>query len=140
MNGESGSGKTETCKYAIDYIADISCKEPALKVKLMQALAILEAFGHAPTATNSNSSRYSKYVELRFKVDGSMESAKINDFLLEKTRVSLDFPHERTFLIFYYMMAGLDKNMMDFLKLGSVQSHRYLNVSSHLDIHKKNIE
>ena len=36
LNGESGSGKTETAKHAIDYLAFISSKNEALKTRLNQ--------------------------------------------------------------------------------------------------------
>ena len=52
--------------------------------------------------------------------------AKLNDFMLEKSRVALEFPHERNFLIFYYLLAGLDKNILESLKLKDIQKHKYL--------------
>ena len=44
--------------------------------------------------------------------------------MLEKTRVTLDFPHERNFNIFYYVLAGLDKSLLAKLHLADVQSHQ----------------
>jgi ABC-type oligopeptide transport system ATPase subunit len=38
MIGESGSGKTETCKYAIEYFTNTSCKNEILKTKINQVL------------------------------------------------------------------------------------------------------
>jgi hypothetical protein len=49
--------------------------------------------------------------------------------MLEKTRVVLDYPHEKNFHIFYYIMAGLDKTLMGKLHLTEIQNHRYLNFS-----------
>jgi myosin heavy subunit len=53
-----------------------------------------------------------------------MKKAKLNDFMLEKSRVALEFPHERNFLIFYYLLAGLDKNILESLKLKDIQKHK----------------
>ncbi len=36
LNGDSGSGKTEISKYAIDYLTKISCKNEKLRTKIMQ--------------------------------------------------------------------------------------------------------
>ena len=44
--------------------------------------------------------------------------------MLEKSRVTLDYPHERNFLIFYYLLAGLDKNTMEKFHLGDIQHHK----------------
>jgi myosin heavy subunit len=46
--------------------------------------------------------------------------------MLEKTRVVLDYPHEKNFHIFYYLMTGLDKELMKKLHLVGIQSHKYL--------------
>ncbi len=44
--------------------------------------------------------------------------------MLEKSRVTLEFPHERNFLIFYYLLAGLDDNTLETLQLTDIQKHR----------------
>lgn len=36
LNGESGSGKTETFKYAIDFLTKISCKNDQMRTKILQ--------------------------------------------------------------------------------------------------------
>ena len=54
--------------------------------------------------------------------------AKINDYMLERTRVVLDFPHEKNFHIFYYMLTGLDKTLLSKLHLNGIQNHKYLKL------------
>ncbi len=54
-----------------------------------------------------------------------MLTAKINDLMLEKSRVILESPNERNFLIFYYLLAGLDKESMNHLQLKGIQMHKY---------------
>ena len=39
-------------------------------------MAILEAFGHAPTLFNSNSTRFAKYFEMRYTANGDLISGK----------------------------------------------------------------
>ena len=89
-----------------------------------QAQLILEPFGSAPTLFNSSSTRFAKYVEMRFASDGELEGAKLHELMLEKSRVVLDFPNERNFLVFYYMLAGLDRSLMDKLGLDDIQKHK----------------
>lgn len=108
LNGESGSGKTETFKYAVDFFAKSYCRNDLLRNRIIKSSSILEALGNAPTLANSNSSRFFNYFELKFNQDGVLSAAKINDFMLEKSRAVLDFPNERNFLIFYYLLAGLE--------------------------------
>ena len=85
---------------------------------------VLEAFGHAPTLYNSNSTRFAKYINLNYTTSGELFSANINAFMLEKSRVTLDTPSDRNFLIFYYLLSGLDKNTLEALKLKDIQKHR----------------
>ncbi len=93
---------------------------------------ILEAFGHAPTLFNANSTRFAKHIELAFTSRGDLTSATISQFLLEKSRLTLDFPHDRNFLIFYYLLSGLDSPSLSTLGLSGIQSHRITRMSEGL--------
>lgn len=61
ITGVSGSGKTNTAKHAIDLLSGESnlSSETVIKSNL-----ILEMFGNAHTNMNSNSSRFSKLIEV----------------------------------------------------------------------------
>lgn len=60
VSGESGAGKTESAKYMIKQIIDLShTPEGAnLETKIIQVNPLLEAFGNAKTTMNNNSSRF----------------------------------------------------------------------------------
>jgi chitin synthase len=132
FKGESGSGKTEQFKYALAYLIRCSSKNKTLNLRINRSMYILEAFGHAPTLFNSNSTRFAKSIDLNFSQRGDLISAKITESMLEKSRVCLDFPHDRNFLIFYYMLSGLDSKSLETLGLADIQTHRITRMSEGL--------
>ncbi|KAJ4474415.1 P-loop containing nucleoside triphosphate hydrolase protein [Lentinula aciculospora] len=77
-----------------------------LERQILQANPILEAFGNAQTQRNNNSSRFGKFVRISFAPDGSIAGANIDWYLLEKSRVVVRSEAERSFHVFYQLLAG----------------------------------
>ena len=114
MSGESGAGKTETTKHLMRYLAfrseAVSKKTEGQLDKLADAILstnpLLEAFGNAKTVRNNNSSRFGKMMRLHFEQSGAVKGAFIKTYLLEKSRVVSITDPERSYHIFYQLMAG----------------------------------
>lgn len=100
-----------------------------LERQILQANPILEAFGNAQTQRNNNSSRFGKFVRIMFAPDGSIAGANIDWYLLEKSRVVFRSEAERSFHVFYQLMAGGGKMKEDLLLGGGVEDYEYLNKS-----------
>jgi len=137
ISGESGAGKTFTTKIIMQYLATLSERRTAAdnakaegkkhkkKVKkqhnnaqhnadasiedqVLQSNPILESFGNARTHRNDNSSRFGKFIELRFNHKGTLVGASIETYLLEKVRLISQAEGERNYHVFYEMLAGMN--------------------------------
>jgi len=129
VSGESGAGKTETVKIAMNHIASVqrgktvasdeAFTDPVVQ-RVLDSGPLLEAFGNAKTRRNDNSSRFGKYTQLQFdqgdkslaqfaSKDGiqcKLAGSKCDVYLLEKNRVTYHDSAERTYHVFYQLIAA----------------------------------
>ena len=115
VSGESGAGKTVTTKFLMQYLADLSRKvhsesgknndKSSIEQRVLKSNPILESFGNARTLRNDNSSRFGKFIEMRFSDRGRLLGAYIDTYLLEKARIVGHTCGEQTYHIFYEVLA-----------------------------------
>mmetsp|Transcript_10812 Transcript_10812/g.32376 ORF Transcript_10812/g.32376 Transcript_10812/m.32376 type:complete len:1341 (-) Transcript_10812:72-4094(-) len=125
ISGESGSGKTESTKLVVNHVIEL-CKasNKELESRITQLNPLIEAFGNAKTVMNNNSSRFGKFLDLKFDRTGAVTGAEISEYLLEKSRVTSQAPGEQNYHIFYILLAaaGIDKGF----GLGKPSEHPYV--------------
>uniref|UniRef100_A0A8C9J3Y5 Myosin-IIIa n=1 Tax=Panthera tigris altaica TaxID=74533 RepID=A0A8C9J3Y5_PANTA len=128
ISGESGAGKTESAHLLVRQLTVLGkANNRTLQEKILQVNNLVEAFGNASTIINDNSSRFGKYLEMKFTSSGAVVGAQISEYLLEKSRVIHQPLGEKNFHIFYYIYAGLaEKKKLAHYKLPENKPPRYL--------------
>ncbi|CAJ1444780.1 unnamed protein product [Effrenium voratum] len=117
VSGESGAGKTETTKFVMRFLAlagagGAEASMSTVERQVLDSIPVLEALGNAKTLRNENSSRFGKYIELQFKAAASaprLVGAHTHTYLLEKVRVVHQQERERSFHIFYQLLAAAER-------------------------------
>uniref|UniRef100_A0A8C8JHS2 Myosin IHa n=1 Tax=Oncorhynchus tshawytscha TaxID=74940 RepID=A0A8C8JHS2_ONCTS len=130
ISGESGAGKTEASKKILQYYA-VSCPSTTLldnvRDRMLLSNPVLEAFGNSKTLKNDNSSRFGKYMDIQFDIQGDAVGGHILGYLLEKSRVVHQNHRERNFHIFYQLVKGGEEDLLHQLGLESnCQHYSYL--------------
>ncbi|EOD27387.1 hypothetical protein EMIHUDRAFT_457182 [Emiliania huxleyi CCMP1516] len=143
VSGESGAGKTEAAKRLLEYIAATSsssgggatASRSPIHEKLLGSNPLLEAFGNAKTVRNDNSSRFGKYMTVELSPSGGIVGGRVTNYLLEKPRVltpasgdSRSF-RERSFHVFYYLIAGASDAERKALRLAPAGGYAMLQRS-----------
>ena len=154
VSGESGAGKTESTKILLKYLAWVArqgrpapkggakeeLKEAAgggdcgdIEELTLRANPMLEAFGNAKTVRNDNSSRFGKFIEVRFLKGQGLHSAQIVNYLLEKSRIVTQAEDERNFHIFYQLCAGLEAADRAHLGLKEIYDYKFNGLCFNID-------
>ena len=113
FSGETGSGKSESCRLAIKMLLELSVSNPpgkkGFKVasQVPTAEIVIESFGNACIHFNPNASCFGKYTELQFTDNGHSCGIKSLDYYLERNRVAAVPSGEQNFHIFYYWKVSL---------------------------------
>nr|XP_042139057.1 LOW QUALITY PROTEIN: myosin XVB [Peromyscus maniculatus bairdii] len=154
--GHSGSGKTETAKKILELLSSLGQKQTEARgAQLKDILPVLSSFGHAKTILNANASRFGQELRLCLQ-QGVTVGASVSHYLLEASRVvfqvrtrllptlrrrshspqALLTPKqvslskaqaERSFHVFYELLAGLDPMEREQLSLQGPEAYYYLN-------------
>lgn len=124
ISGESGAGKTESAKVAMNFLTDLGKQGGGgadvgdIGEKILACNPVLESFGNSKTVRNDNSSRFGKYVLMYFALNkDQIYGARIKNYLLEKSRVIKVAPNERGYHVFYFMLRGMEESALKKLHL-----------------------
>ena len=140
------AGKTEATKTVLSYLSEVTQRStgasPAesdddaelsvssTQQQILLSNPILESFGNSKTLRNNNSSRFGKYMQIHISLrTGGIVSARIYNYLLEKSRVTRVTAQERNYHIFYQLLTGLDGAEKQKYGLLGVQDYTYLSQS-----------
>ena len=136
ISGESGAGKTEAAKIILSYLAGTSSdSKNNLSKQVLDTNPILEAFGNAKTLRNDNSSRFGKFIEIHFdSVSFKLLSARIQNYLLEKSRIVSQQIGERNYHFFYQLCAGATDEEREKFHILPAEEFLYLTKGQCLEI------
>lgn len=150
ISGESGAGKTESTKRCLEFITQMKGESRSvtyvpIEQKILSCNPLLEAFGNSKTFRNDNSSRFGKYTTLFVdKHKKSVKGAAIENYLLEKSRITNLAKEERNYHIFYAMCRFMPNDLKQQYKLLEkdgvcrMENFNYLNQSSIYETPKVN--
>ncbi|CEI86116.1 Putative Chitin synthase [Rhizopus microsporus] len=109
LSGITGAGKSTTRSHLLKQLLLLSThskKETKLGLQIQNAQIILEAFGHTRTSQNNSASKFGMFQELQFSERGRILGAKTLTYAFDKSRVTQVPKDERTYNVFYSLLAG----------------------------------
>ncbi|KAI8381210.1 chitin synthase [Radiomyces spectabilis] len=136
LSGITGSGKSTTHQHLLNQLLLLSThskKETKLQRQIKNANVILEAFGHARTVQNTSASKFGLFQELQFSERGRILGAKWLTYAFDKARVTTLAKDERTYHVFYSLLAGTNVDEKTALHINYPPDHfNYLSQSKYI--------
>mmetsp|Transcript_28965 Transcript_28965/g.85681 ORF Transcript_28965/g.85681 Transcript_28965/m.85681 type:complete len:2131 (-) Transcript_28965:89-6481(-) len=107
----------------------------SIEQQVLQSNPILESFGNARTIRNDNSSRFGKYIDIRFTPKGKLSGASIETYLLEKVRLIHPSSGERNYHVFYQFLNSATDTERELFHIGGreLEDFRLLNQTATYD-------
>jgi len=126
LSGESGSGKTEMARQMLRFFSPEGSSSSTSTTTLGRMSIILEAFGNANlTGSMPNASRFGLFCKI-LPSGAGLAAASCTQLLLERSRISARDELERSFHVFYQLLAGLTKVEKQGLDLLNLVDYAYL--------------
>jgi chitin synthase len=118
-----------------------SKKENKLQQQIQNSVVILEAFGHTKTSQNASASKFGMFQELQFSERGRILGAKTLTYAFDKSRVTCVPKDERSFNVFYSLLAGTSPEEQTALHINfPPESFNYLAQSKTIKVPEINDE
>ncbi|PWN24363.1 hypothetical protein BDZ90DRAFT_122125 [Jaminaea rosea] len=132
--GSSDAGKSFASKLVTEELLRLASSHSRQELKQAQQLKafdiLLTSFGCAKTRQNSNASRFHRYLELHFTHQGRLAGATALTYGLEKARLVQPIAREeRSFHVFYQLLAGATQQEREDFKLQDVTEYALLSSS-----------
>ena len=115
-SGITASGKSHNSRLLSAQLLRLSGhskKDVRLADQIRAFETVLESFGHAKTSVNPSATRYSRYSEFHYNDKGRVVAAQVLAFGLDKSRLLRLSNDERSFHIFYQLLAGASTDERD---------------------------
>ncbi len=97
-----------------------------IEEQILATNPVLESFGNAKTTRNDNSSRFGKYIEIKFDEKARIKGAFFRTYLLERSRLVYQPANERNYHIFYQLCKAAPPELKEQLKIENVDDFYYL--------------
>ncbi|KAJ9458925.1 Myosin-3 [Diplonema papillatum] len=135
FTGPPGSGKTEAANLALRFFTTAATLQAnageadwceALADLVMRVGPVIDAFGNATQQKFTNSSRLTKWTELLVSGSGTPVGVRFEALMLERHRVVAPPSGERSFHVFYHLLASLDDTSRKRLGLEDPSAYEWL--------------
>ncbi len=132
----AGAGAGARAGAGVGMVVDAAdgSSEPTSDEKLLKVNPVLEAFGNAKTVRNNNSSRFGRWMTVSFDERSLICGCKIDNYLLEKSRVVGAAKNERNFHVFYRLVSGATPEMRRELHLTTAWDYAFLTAGGIVEV------